>query len=362
MNAAPSSFTATILRASAGGFAAIAAEILVERPADPAAPARMFSGYKEMVEAHLAVLATAVGLDSPPIYAAFVRWSRVANLARGIPDSELANALSALAEVVSTELPEDAAPRVKEIVSAGRAELEGEPAPPTSFLDPESPTGKVALQYMLALLEGDRRRAWNTVSEARASGQSLRDVYQHVVGPVLAELGRMWVSGEVQIAEERFATTTTELVLSQFFDEITRTPRNGRTVVVASVEGNRHHLGIRMIGDVLEHAGWRTIDLGSSIPADQFHTAAVAFNADLVALSASLSTQLDAIGSIIRHLRSQEETRDLPVLVGGAGFIADPDAWRQVGADGFAADFDGAVAEAERLTAERRPDAPPSDA
>jgi methanogenic corrinoid protein MtbC1 len=162
----------------------------------------------------------------------------------------------------------------------------------------------------------------------------------------------MWHLNEVGVAEEHFATATTQLVMSQLYQHLPSTPSNGKVVVAGSVEGNAHDIGIRMIGDVLEAAGWRTVYLGASVPGRDFAEAVEHFGADLAAVSASLGSQLPSVVQAISCIR--ELGRPVPVLVGGRAFAAEDDSggqplWHRVGADGYSSSLQHAVQEAARL-------------
>ncbi|QYU70444.1 cobalamin-dependent protein [Leptolyngbya sp. 15MV] len=126
-----------------------------------------------------------------------------------------------------------------------------------------------------------------------------------------------------------------------------RTP--GRSSAAASVEGNTHDLGVRFVADFFELEGWRAIYLGPSVPVADLVQGAHDFGADLVALSATLATQLRAAEDTIALLRASDISPSVRVIVGGQGFAAAPGAWQAMGADGFASDAREAVTLGDRL-------------
>ena len=79
---------------------------------------------------------------------------------------------------------------------------------------PDTAEGRLASEYLLAVLEGDRRRASHVILDTVDGGRAIRDVYLQVLLPAQREVGRMWLVGEVNVAEEHFASATTKMVMS----------------------------------------------------------------------------------------------------------------------------------------------------
>jgi methanogenic corrinoid protein MtbC1 len=88
--------------------------------------------------------------------------------------------------------------------------FDDEPAELSTRLLPDTPEGRLAAEYLLAVMEGDRRRASQLILDAVDQGQSVRDVYLRVLLPAQQEVGRMWLVGEINVAEEHFASATTK--------------------------------------------------------------------------------------------------------------------------------------------------------
>jgi methanogenic corrinoid protein MtbC1 len=197
---------------------------------------------------------------------------------------------------------------------------------------------------LVAILEGDRHKAISLILRAADQGQSVPDLYFRVLQPALEELGRMWLLGEINVAEEHFATTTTRLVMAQLHTREVCRPANGKTLVAASVSGNQHDLGIQVVADLFEMDGWRVIQLGSNVPADDLAQAVEFYDADLVALSVSLSTQLPALEETVAAIRASQRGTTVKILVGGCGTMGAADLVKSRGADDYASNAVEAVA------------------
>lgn len=116
-------------------------------------------------------------------------------------------------------------------------------------------------------------------------------------------------------------------------------------VLLATCQGDLHDLGKKIVGIMLEGAGFHVEDLGVDVSADTIVRAVQEREPDIVGLAAGMSSTLPQVKWTVRVLRGGRLA--CPILVGGmpvtAGFA------RQVGADGWAGDAYSAVAEARRL-------------
>jgi corrinoid protein of di/trimethylamine methyltransferase len=119
------------------------------------------------------------------------------------------------------------------------------------------------------------------------------------------------------------------------------------TVVLGSVKGDIHEIGKSLVGSMLSANGFEVYDLGIDIEADEFVTKAREHNADIVALSALLTTTMLHQRDVIELLAEAGFRDRVKVMVGGSPVTQ---GWAdQIGADGFAEDAAGAVVVAKRL-------------
>lgn len=346
------SHTGPMLRLSAGALAALAAARLMERGvSSPEAGTRGFSAWKDHLVARVGDLADALEAGRPEVFVNQILWANSALRARGVPVEDIRTCLDCLAAVLEDELPPDSREVAVSCVRTAIAALAGADARVPGELAVDSLHGKVAAEFLLATLEGNRRRATALIEEAASSGVSARDLYLHVFLPVQREVGRMWQLNEITVAEEHFVTTTTLTAMSMLYPRLARRPSRSRTVVAAAVEGDSHELGPRMVADFLEMDGWRAVYLGANVPAPDLAMAIVDFDAELLALGVSLAAHLHRVPEAIESVRRAAAPRVPRILVGGGGFSGAPDRWRELGADGFAGSADEAVSVANRICA-----------
>jgi len=119
------------------------------------------------------------------------------------------------------------------------------------------------------------------------------------------------------------------------------------TVVMGTVEGDIHDIGKTLVATMLSATGFRVYDLGVDVPVSTFLEQAREANADVVGLSALLTTTMIKQKAVIEALEEAGLRPRVKVMVGGAPVTQ---SWaEEIGADGFSEDAIGAVAVAKDL-------------
>jgi 5-methyltetrahydrofolate--homocysteine methyltransferase len=119
------------------------------------------------------------------------------------------------------------------------------------------------------------------------------------------------------------------------------------TVVLGTVRGDLHDIGKNLVGMMLEGAGFEVVDLGVDVPAEKFVQMAKEKKANIIGLSALLTTTMPAMKEVIQSLDSSELKGKVKVMIGGAPVTqsyAD-----EIRADGYAPDAASAVDKAKEL-------------
>lgn len=341
---------AEFLRVRADELGGIAARRLIEACPDLQRRYRPMPALKwrPHLAARVLDLSSAVLAGRPEVFAAQLVWSKVAFRARGVPTEDLRRSLDLLHEVLNHECPPEDRGELGRYFQAAWGALAGSPDEPPPRLSVETPEGRLAALYVKSVLEGDRLAACEHVMAAVRGGLAVKSAYLHVLAPAQQELGRLWHLNELSVAEEHFATATTMMLMPQLAAVAPRRQRDGRVVLAACVQGNAHEVGLRMVADFLEMEGWRAIHLGADVPVEDLADAAVAFGADLAALSVSLPGQFQEAQDTVARLR-QHGPAGLKIMLGGAALVGLDGLWRKWGADGWAGSAEAAVLEADRL-------------
>ena len=238
------------------------------------------------------------------------------------------------------------------------AALQALPSPAAnapSYLIQNAPLAALTREYLAALLDGDRRQASTRILDAVASGVPVKDIYLHVFQRAQYEVGRLWQIQKISVAQEHYCTAATQLIMSQLYPHIFAAASTGGTLVATCVSGDMHEIGVRMVADFFEMEGWNTYYLGANTPTDNVVGALIERKADILAISATISRHVRAVSALITAVRANEVCRHVTILVGGYPFVATPDLWRQVGADGTAADAQAAIVLANQFREKRPP-------
>ncbi|HUW40048.1 MAG TPA: cobalamin-dependent protein [Rectinemataceae bacterium] len=306
----------------------------------PAALARC----REDMRHHVRFLYRAHLLKSDALLDDYLGWLKVLFVARKIPDEELLASFRCIAHALKSRVPDADAAALRDLVERAIFAYPRISADALSWskecVDPGSP----ATAYLKALLDGRRGLAEEYVAELAEKGLSIRDLYLEIFQPSQRELGRLWMKGLINPAQEHFASACTQYIISTYYPamfEASRHSRNGRRLLAAAAPGERHEIGLRMVTDLLEMEGWETRYLGADVPADALIDMARNLEADIVALSATMLPGASELGPLIDALRARLPR--LKIIVGGRAFIVDGELAARLGADGSADDCAGAL-------------------
>jgi methanogenic corrinoid protein MtbC1/DNA-binding XRE family transcriptional regulator len=204
-------------------------------------------------------------------------------------------------------------------------------------------------QYLDALLRGDAAAAAEAVEAARRRGLTVEQIYLHLFAPAQVEIGTRWRARRLTVADEHLATEITLGEMDRLRERLPAKPVSGRRAVLASVEGEPHAIGLRMLGDFLLIEGWEVDYLGTSVPAPDLGEFVARRRPDLVALSVTQTEHLPALTLAAAALRRLSPPPRL--LAGGAALRGRARAATTFGVDAVALDAHAGVQEARRLTA-----------
>jgi methanogenic corrinoid protein MtbC1 len=124
-----------------------------------------------------------------------------------------------------------------------------------------------------------------------------------------------------------------------------------KQIIIGTVEGDIHDVGKNIVRIMFEATGWIVYDLGKDVAPQRFIDEQARVKADIVALSALMSTTMLAIPKAIRMIKNEHP--HVPIMVGGAPLSRDIAV--NYGADGYAKDAGEAVVEAKAIIARRAP-------
>lgn len=199
-----------------------------------------------------------------------------------------------------------------------------------------------------AILEGDQLAAREAVQRALEQDVEAEIILKQAMMPAMEQVGLLFEEGEYFVPEMLVAARAMQAGLSLLKPKLVQadvTPTG--KVVAGTVKGDLHDIGKNLVCMMLEGAAFEIIDLGTDVPPERFVEAVQSSGAQLVALSALLTTTMPNMKNTIEALQQAGLRGQVKVMVGGAP-VTETFA-RQIGADGYAPDASRAVMLAKSL-------------
>lgn len=212
-------------------------------------------------------------------------------------------------------------------------------------------------RYLEAALRGDVAAAGELVERALDAGHSFVSVCLSVLMPAQVEVGARWERGQITIAHEHLATQITETQLQRLRERQRPREQLGLRAVVASVEGEGHVVGTRLVADLLALDGWDVQFLGANTPAEDLVELCKQNGAHLVVLAATLPPSLIPLRRTSLLLRRLEPAPK--ILAGGAALAGLSGPNDSVSADYVTADPLEAIRAARQLVGQQEEEASP---
>ena len=164
------------------------------------------------------------------------------------------------------------------------------------------------------------------------------------------EVGRQYGAGDMFLPDLVMAGEAMKAAVAVLEPEMQRTGAERKMlgkVVLGTVKGDIHEIGKTLVGTMLTANGFQVFDLGTDVPTMKFVAKVREVNADMVGLSALLTTTMTGQRDVIEALKEGGLKDGVKVMVGGAPVTR---GWAdEIGADGYSEDAIGAVAVAKKL-------------
>lgn len=202
-----------------------------------------------------------------------------------------------------------------------------------------------------AVIDGDDDGAREYAAAAIAAGVPAMDAV-NVMGDALRELGVQFQNMEVFLPEVLLATDAFKAGLAVLEPELMKAvdgaaPAKKIKAVIATVKGDVHAVGKDMVATMWTVAGFDVKNLGADVDSEYIVKAAEEFGADIIGLSALMSTTIPHQKEVIDFLEAKGLRSKYKVLVGGGSTT--PQWAEQIGSDGFSKDAVEAVELAKKV-------------
>jgi 5-methyltetrahydrofolate--homocysteine methyltransferase len=201
-----------------------------------------------------------------------------------------------------------------------------------------------------AVVNGDKDSVEAGVRAALEAGVPAGQVLNQTLIPAMGEVGRLFEAQEFYVPEMLVSARAMQAGVALLKPHLMQAEvQSSGKVVIGTVKGDLHDIGKNLVTMMLEGAGFEVHDLGTDVSPDQFVEAAQARSAEIVAMSALLTTTMPNMKATLDALEQAGLRGRVKVMVGGAPLT---DAYaHQIGADGYALDASRAVKLAQSLVA-----------
>ena len=199
-----------------------------------------------------------------------------------------------------------------------------------------------------AVVDGNREDVVSCIKVALKEGTPPAELVDNYLIPAITYVGELYQKGKYflpQLIQSAEAMKSAMAFLRPYLETGSAVPRKGK-IILATVKGDIHDIGKNIVGLILKNYGFEVFDLGKDVPCDVIINKAKEVNADIIALSALMTTTMEEMRIMAGYVKN--ENLPFKIMVGGAA--VDQNFAVEIGADAYAADAYTAVKEAERLT------------
>jgi corrinoid protein of di/trimethylamine methyltransferase len=212
--------------------------------------------------------------------------------------------------------------------------------------------GAIFEQLKQSIIDQDQDAVLAAVDEALAQGVEPKTIIDQGLLPGLNVIGEQFECEEIFLPELMQAAMAFQAAMGILEPKIRESggaePKKGK-IVLGTVKGDLHSIGKNILKLLFETSGFEVWDLGIDVDLFKFIDKAKEVDADIIAMSALLTTTLVGQRDVIEALSEQGRRQKVKVMIGGG---ATTQAWAdQIGADGWAATAYEAVTLATRLVA-----------
>lgn len=202
-----------------------------------------------------------------------------------------------------------------------------------------------------AIINGSKPQAVTLTKELLAEKVNPQEILNEGLIAGMSEVGDRFKCGDYFVPEMLIAARAMQSAMDLLRPVLVETGVEPiGTIVLGTVRGDLHDIGKNLTGMLLEGAGFRVVDVGVDASAEKFVNAVKENNAQLVGMSALLTTTMTYTREVIKALEAADLRKKVKVIVGGAPITED---WAtQIGADGFAVDAATGADRCKELLAE----------
>jgi len=198
-----------------------------------------------------------------------------------------------------------------------------------------------------AVIEGKVEDAAAGVEQGLNSGITVDDLLKKGLLSAMDLVGERFGEGEIFIPQVIWSAKAMQAGMDLLRPHFTEgQQQKSARIIIGTAQGDIHDIGKNLVGMMLEGAGFEVVDLGVDIKPEQFVEKAVEEKADIIAVSALLTTTMMSMAEVV-SLKNEKALSSLKVIIGGAPLSLN--FCKEIGADAYGVDAMDAVAKVKEL-------------
>lgn len=197
------------------------------------------------------------------------------------------------------------------------------------------------------VMKGNRKQIKEHTKRMMESGYEASCILNEMLLPAINEVGELFDKGKYFLPQLIASAETMKLSI-EYLEPFLMAASDGAempVVVIATVAGDIHDIGKNLVALMLKNYGFQVVDLGKDVPKEVIVDEAVKRNAEIIAMSALMTTTMQEMKHVIEYAKEKEA--DAKIMIGGA--VITPEYAREIGADGYSKDAADAVRVAKQL-------------
>lgn len=204
-----------------------------------------------------------------------------------------------------------------------------------------------------AVIDGDKERCAALAEQAIEEDIDLHEAVEHGFAAGMQVVGEKFATLEYYLPDVIRCAAAADAGFTVLQDTMVERGegRTSGTVVLGTIKGDMHDLGKNIVGTMLQAAGFSVHDLGCDVPIRRFVDKAKEVGADIIGVSAILTTTMAYMPELLRLLDDMGVRSDYKVMVGGAPVT--PAYAEEIGADGYGENAADAVEVAKQIMREK---------
>lgn len=171
-------------------------------------------------------------------------------------------------------------------------------------------------QYIDLLIKGEKDLAIFYLEDL-TDNKRVEDIYVDIIGKSMFEVGKLWETNKISVAEEHLASYLTKEIMDAKLKDYTTVNKAKGRIVLSTVGTEKHTLPLKIVADTLEANGWKVYNLLEPLPSEEMIDYLERKNLNIVGLSCTMEENIEALQEMVDLIKTKRP--GTKIIVGGAG-------------------------------------------